>query len=131
MSNLEDKSPVSLVTPVVSLAKEVDPLSVEFRKQLTLVVDVKHLNAANVLVAVVKGMQLAKTFNTKTNEQKKMLLLLTLSDMIRDSELPDTQKDDLVWVVDEMGPSTVELLLGVAEKGKNLFKNSGLFKCCQ
>jgi hypothetical protein len=107
-----------------------DPLVAEFRKQLSLVVDIKHLNVANLLVAVTKGMQLAKNFKTKTNEQKKMLLLDTLSDMIKTSDLAQEKKDDLVWVVDEMGPSTVDLFLVVAEKGVKVFKSTGLFKCC-
>ena len=107
-----------------------DPLVVEFRKQLSLVVDVKHLNAASLLIAVTKGMQLAKDFKTKTNEQKKILLLQTLSEMIRDSDLSQDKKDDLIWVVDEMGPSAVELFLVVAEKGLSAFKKTGKFKCC-
>lgn len=112
------------------LNTEPDPLVAEFRKQLALVVDIKHLNVANLLVAVTKGMQLAKNFKTKTNEQKKMLLLDTLSDMIKTSDLAQEKKDDLVWVVDEMGPSTVDLFLVVAEKGVKVFKNTKLFKCC-
>ena len=108
--------------------KEVDPIVDEFRKQLALVVDVKHLTAANVLMAVTKGMQIAKNLKTKTNDQKKILLLQTLSEMIKNSgDLSQSSKDDLVWVVDEMVPSAVELMLVVASKGLAVFKNT---KCC-
>ena len=52
----------------------------------------------------------------------------TLSEMIKNSgDLSQSSKDDLVWVVDEMGPSAVELMLVVASKGLAVFKNT---KCC-
>lgn len=114
-------------TPIVDV---IDPLVEQFRNELALVVDVKHLNAANILAAVTKGMQIAKTLKTRTNEQKKILLLDTLSNLITKSDLSQSNKDDLLWVVDEMGPAAVELFLVVADKGPAVFRKSGLFKCC-
>lgn len=116
--------------PLVILAPaQPDPLVEEMRKQLSLVIDIKHLNAANILAAVTKGMQIAKNIKTKTNEQKKILLLHVLDAMIRDSDLKQDEKDDLSWVVNTMGSSAIELFLAVASKGKSVFKNSRCFIC--
>jgi len=117
-----------VLTDIPLSAAVTDPLIIEFRQQLALVVDIKHLNASNLLSAVTKGMQLMKTFKTKTNEQKKILLLQTLALMITESDLSQDRKSDLIWVVDEMGPSSIELFLFIADKGSSAFKNTSFFK---
>lgn len=100
----------------------VDPLATQLRNELSLVVDIKHLNASNILDAISKGMQIAKNIKTTTNEQKKILLLNVLASMIKDSDLASSAKDDLVWVVDEMGPASIELFLIVSGKGVSAFR---------
>jgi hypothetical protein len=112
--------------------KVVDTLLEDFKKQLNLVVDVRHLNASNILEAVTKGMHIAKDIKTTTNEQKKSLLLRALSSIVNDSDLSASAKEDLIWVIDEMGPNSIELFLIVAGKGLTSFKNSNCFKkfCC-
>jgi hypothetical protein len=117
-----------VLTDIPLSAAVTDPLIIEFRQQLALVVDIKHLNASNLLSAVTKGMQVMKNFKTKTNEQKKILLLQTLALMITESDLSQDRKSDLIWVVDEMGPSSIELFLFVADKGSSAFKNTSFFK---
>ena len=121
---LPEETPLAILVPA-----QPDPLVEEMRKQLSLVIDIKHLNAANILAAVTKGMQIAKNIKTKTNEQKKILLLHVLDSMIRDSDLKQDEKDDLSWVVNTMGSSAIELFLAVASKGTSVFKKSGCFGC--
>jgi hypothetical protein len=102
----------------------------QLKKEVALVVDVKHLNVSNVLSAVTKGMQIAKNIKTATNEQKKILLLKVLEDLIKESDLGDSTKEDLIWVVNEMGPASIELFLAVAGKGISAFKKStSCFSC--
>lgn len=106
-----------------------DPLVDDLRKQLIMVVDVKHLNVSNILGALTKGMQIVKDIRTKTNEQKKILLLKAMSLLINESELSQNNKEDLIWVVDEMGPAAIELFLVVAVKGIKPFKNMNCLSC--
>lgn len=109
--------------------KEQDPLVDELYKELLLLVDVKHLNASAILVAITKGMHLAKNLKTATNEQKKIVLLKSLAKLIEESPIDRSAKDDLLWIVDELGPASVELFLTVASKGLGQFKNTGCFPC--
>ncbi len=109
-------------------SQQLDPLVVELLKQLEVVVDVKHLNATNILDALVQGMQIVAKIETKTNEQKKIILLDCFKYMIQQSALSQSVKDDLVWVIDEMGPTMIEVVLVIAKKGEDVFKNS---KCCK
>ncbi len=109
-------------------SQQLDPLVVELLKQLEVVVDVKHLNATNILDALVQGMQIVAKIETKTNEQKKIILLDCFKYMIQQSALSQSVKDDLVWVIDEMGPTMIEVVLVIAKKGEDAFKNS---KCCK
>jgi hypothetical protein len=97
----------------------------ELKTKILLAVDIKHLNTANVLSAIIKGMQIVKDIKTVTNEQKKILLLQALTTIINESEI--SNKEDLLWIVDELGPSSVEIFLSVASKGSKIFKNK---KCC-
>ncbi len=110
--------------------EKLDPLVDQLRKELNLVVDVKHLNAANIFDAIVQGMEIVKNINTKTNEQKKIILLDCLKYIIQQSsDLSQTTKDDLVWVVDEMGPTMIEGVLYVSKKGIEAFKKSSGCSC--
>lgn len=107
---------------------QLDPLVAELLKQLEVVVDVKHLNAANIFDALVQGMQIVAKIETKTNEQKKIILLDCFKYMIQQSSLSQNVKDDLIWVIDEMSPTMIEVILVIAKKGEEAFKNS---KCCK
>jgi hypothetical protein len=108
----------------------VDPLVEQLRAELSLVIDVKHLNASNMFDALVKGMEIVKDIKTKTNEQKKIVLLDCFKYLISNSvDLTQTTKDDLIWIIDEMGPTLIEGVLYVAEKGLNAFKKTSCFKC--
>lgn len=112
-------------------SKVIDPLVVELQKELNVVVDIKHLNASNIFDALVQGMQIVAKIKTKTNEQKKIVLLDCFKYMISESALSQLVKDDLIWVVDEMGPAMIEGVLIVAQKGVNAFKNTSCscFRC--
>lgn len=130
--------PETTLPVVTAEVPVVDPLVAQLRAQLSLVIDVKHLNASNVLEAIIKGMQIVKDIKTTTNEQKKILLLSVLVSIIKDSDLGQSTKDDLIWVVDEMGPASVELFLVIAGKGVSTFQAAkpgclscivGCFKC--
>jgi len=111
--------------------EKLDPLVEQLRKELSLVIDVKHLNTSNILDALVQGMEIVKAIQTKTNEQKKIILLDCFKYMILNSpELSQTVKDDLIWVIDEMGPTAVELVLYVAKKGIETFKKIPCCKYC-
>jgi hypothetical protein len=129
-SHPEPNYPEPVAPP--SLPSSTDPLVDQLRKELSLVVDVKHLNVSNILTALTKGMHIVKDLKTTTNEQKKILLLKVMGMIIRDSSLGQSTKDDLIWVVDEMGPAAIELFLAVAGKGVTAFKNAnkGCFTCC-
>lgn len=116
----------SKITP----EQQLDPLVIQLQKELSTIIDVKHLNTANILDALVQGMEMVKTIHTKTNEQKKIILLDCFKLMIiHSNDINQSIKDDLIWIIDEMGPTAVELVLYVATKGIDTFKNSTCFKC--
>jgi hypothetical protein len=50
--------------------------------------------------------------------------------ILQSPELSQTVKDDLIWVIDEMGPTAVELVLYVAKKGIETFKKIPCCKYC-
>ena len=107
-----------------------DPLVTQLQQELSTVIDVKHLNASNILDALVQGMQIVTNIATKTDQQKKIILLDCFKYMIlQSSDLSQEVKVDLIWVIDEMGPTVVELVLYVASKGADAFKKSSCFKC--
>ncbi len=111
--------------------QKLDPLVEQLRKELSLVIDVKHLNASNIFDALIQGMQIVKNIQTKTNEQKKIILLDCLKYMIiQSADLSQSSKDDLIWVVDEMGPTMVEAVLYVSQKGVEAFKKKTGCGCC-
>lgn len=117
-----------------SKAPEIDPLVLKLQQELSLVVDIKHLNASNIFDAIVHGMQIVATIATKTNEQKKIILLDCFKLMILQApDLSQETKDNLIWVVDEMGPGIIEGVLIVAKKGSEVFKKASsgcsCFKC--
>ncbi len=107
----------------------VDPLIVQLRRELNNAIDIKRLSASNIFGAIVIGMQIVSKLNTKTNAQKKTILLDSLNYMVSESSLSQTNKDDLTWVINEMGPTIVEEVLLVAKKGSSLFKQSKCFRC--
>jgi hypothetical protein len=118
----------TLVDPITN--QPLDPLVLKLQQELNTVIDIKHLNAANILDALVQGMQIVANIATKTNEQKKIILLDCFNYMILQSvDLSQEVKDDLIWIVDKMGPTVIELFLYVSSKGIDQFKQSKCFSC--
>jgi hypothetical protein len=82
-----------------------------------------------VVSLIASGVYYLAKVHSVPNEEKKVLLLNTLKEVIGETDLDDYEKNMLVNLVDMIGDSVIENLLVFGKDAKTFLKNK-CARCC-
>jgi hypothetical protein len=95
-------------------------LTIKFQKPYT---------KEKIITIISSGVLYLAKVHSVPNEEKKILLLNTLKEVINETDLDDYEKNTLITLIDMVGDSVVEHLI-IFGKNTTAFIKSKCLKCC-
>jgi hypothetical protein len=90
----------------------------------------KPYTREKIISIIASGVFYLAKMHSIPNEEKKVLLLNTIKEIINETDLDDYSKENLINLIDTIGSEVIEQLITFGKDATAFIKNKCFKKCC-